>query len=127
MTDLEPRLSKAATWITDYVDPEDRTSVRDAADADRLANLSEDEEIWLRQLLDRLPDSFDDADELTSLIYGVPKLCRGLALDDPPTDEVKADQKAFFRLLYNLLVAAERGPRLPTLFTALGRTGCGRC
>ncbi len=120
VADLEPRLSKAATWMTEYVDPEDRTSVRDAADADRLRRLSEDEESWLRQLLDRLPDSFDDADELTALIYGVPKLARGLALDDPPTDEVKADQKAFFRLLYELLVAAERGPRLPTLFAALG-------
>ena len=53
-------------------------------------------------------------------IYGVPKLGRGLGLDDPPTDEVKQDQKAFFRLLYNLLVAADRGPRLPTLFLSLG-------
>ena len=44
-----------------------------------------------------------------------------MALDDPPTDEVKADQKAFFRLLYKLLVDADRGPRLPTLFLALGR------
>jgi lysyl-tRNA synthetase class 1 len=118
--DLEPRLGKAATWITDYVDPDDRTTVRESADADRLAALDEDEELWLRQLLDRLPDSFADTDELTTLIYGVPKLGRGLALDDPPTDEVKADQKAFFRLLYELLVAAERGPRLPTLFAALG-------
>ena len=43
-----------------------------------------------------------------------------MALDDPPTDDVKADQKRFFRLLYNLLVGADRGPRLPTLFVALG-------
>lgn len=118
--DLEPRLTKAATWIESYVDPEDRTTVRDAADAARLAALDEDEELWLRQLLDRLPDSFADADALTTLIYGVPKLARGLALEDAPTDEVKADQKAFFKLLYELLVAAERGPRLPTLFAALG-------
>jgi lysyl-tRNA synthetase class 1 len=118
--DLEPRLTKAATWITAYVDPEDRTTVREEADAARLAGLGEDEELWLRQLLDRLPDSFADSDELTTLIYGVPKLARGLALEDAPTDEVKADQKAFFKLLYELLVAAERGPRLPTLFAALG-------
>ena len=62
----------------------------------------------------------EDADVLTSVIYGVPKLALGLGLDDAPTDEVKAGQKAFFTLLYNLLVAAERGPRLPTLFAALG-------
>ncbi len=118
--DLEPRLTRAATWIESYVDPEDRTTVRESADAARLSALDEDEELWLRQLLDRLPDSFADTDELTTLIYGVPKLARGLAIEDAPTDEVKADQKAFFKLLYELLVAAERGPRLPTLFAALG-------
>ena len=32
-----------------------------------------------------------------------------MALDDKPTDEVKADQKEFFGLLYRLLVDAERG------------------
>ncbi|TYL45339.1 lysine--tRNA ligase [Nocardioides sp. BGMRC 2183] len=123
VADLEPRLSKAATWMTSYVDPEDRTTVREAADADRLRALGDDEAQWLRILLERLPASFDTAaagEELTALIYGVPKLARGLSLDDAPTDEVKADQKAFFRLLYQLLVAAERGPRLPTLFAALG-------
>ena len=57
---------------------------------------------------------------MTALVYGVPKLARGLGLDDAPTDQVKADQKEFFRLLYNLLVDADRGPRLPTLFVALG-------
>jgi lysyl-tRNA synthetase class 1 len=123
VADLEPRLSRAMTWISEYVDADERTTVRVEPDAARLRSLSEDEETWLRILLDRLPDSFDRADmadELTGLIYGVPKLGRGLAVDDAPTDEVKADQKAFFRLLYELLVAAERGPRLPTLFAALG-------
>lgn len=117
--DLEPRLVKAATWATEFVPESERTTVRETPDTERLAALSEDEELWLRQLLDRLPDD-GTADELTALIYGVPKLARGLGLDDAPTDEVKADQKAFFKLLYNLLVAADRGPRLPTLFQALG-------
>ncbi len=118
VADLEPRLSKAMTWTAD-LPPEERTTVRTTPDSARLAELSEDEERWLAQLLDRLPDSYDLA-EITSLVYGVPKLARGLGLDDPPTDEVKADQKDFFRLLYQLLVDAERGPRLPTLFLALG-------
>jgi lysyl-tRNA synthetase class 1 len=116
---LEPRLGKAMTWVSEYVPVEDRTTVRTSPDTDRLASLSEDEELWLRQLLDRLPDQLE-LEETTALIYGVPKLARGLGLDDAPTDQVKADQKDFFRLLYNLLVDADRGPRLPTLFLALG-------
>jgi len=121
--DLEPRLSKAATWITEYVDPEERTRVRESADTERLGSLSEQESLWIGLLLERLAAAFgadDPIETLTTLIYGVPKLGRGLTLDDAPTDEVKADQKAFFRLLYALLVDAERGPRLPTLFAALG-------
>jgi lysyl-tRNA synthetase class 1 len=117
--DLEPRLSKAMTWTAEFVPEDERTTVRESPDLDRLAALTEDETLWLAQLLDRLPDTFE-LDSLTTLIYGVPKLARGLGLDDPPTDEVKADQKQFFGLLYHLLVAAPRGPRLPTLFVALG-------
>ena len=113
--DLEPRLSRAWNWIQDR----DRTTVRIEPDLERLADLTEDEQLWVAQLLDRLPDELA-LEPTTSLIYGVPKLARGMALDDPPTDEVKADQKAFFKLLYNLLVDADRGPRLPTLFMALG-------
>ncbi|MDP2772985.1 MAG: lysine--tRNA ligase [Nocardioides sp.] len=119
VADLEPRLSKAMTWTSEFVPEDERTTVRAAPDSDRLASLTEDETLWLAQLLDRLPDSFD-LESLTTLIYGVPKLTRGMGLDDPPTDEVKADQKQFFGLLYHLLVAAPRGPRLPTLFVALG-------
>ncbi|WP_244930311.1 lysine--tRNA ligase [Nocardioides sp. W7] len=117
--DLQPRLGKAATWVTEFVPDSERTTVRTSPDVERLAALDEDESRWLDQLLDRLPDS-PGPDELTTLIYGVPKLARGLDLDDAPTDEVKDDQKRFFKLLYNLLVAADRGPRLPTLFLALG-------
>lgn len=117
--ELEPRLARAATWITEFVPASERTTVRETPDAERLAALTEAESRWIALLLDGLADE-PTADELTALIYGVPKLALGLGLDDAPTDEVKADQKAFFKLLYNLLVSADRGPRLPTLFQALG-------
>jgi lysyl-tRNA synthetase class 1 len=94
--------------------------VRETPDSDRLAALSDRERQWLGTLLSGLGDGELELDAVTALVYGVPKLARGMALDDPPTDEVKADQKEFFGLLYTLLVAAERGPRLPTLIVALG-------
>jgi lysyl-tRNA synthetase class 1 len=116
--ELEPRLARAMAWTASL--PEDaRTTVRETPDTDRLASLTEDEELWLRIFLDRLPDELE-LDEVTSVVYGVPKVARGLGFEDAPTDQVKADQKDFFRLLYNLLVAADRGPRLPTLVVALG-------
>jgi lysyl-tRNA synthetase class 1 len=120
--DLEPRLTRAMTWTAEFVPAEDRTIVRAAADAERLASLSDREREWLRLLLDGLAAQGEELDlePVTTLVYGVPKLAHGLAVDADPTDEVKADQKAFFKLLYNLLVDKDRGPRLPTLIVALG-------
>jgi lysyl-tRNA synthetase class 1 len=117
--DIQPRLDRAMAWTLEYVAPEDRTNVRETPDAATLASLSEEEREWLRLLRDGLTEPLS-LDHVTSLMYGVPKLARGMALDDKPTDEVKADQKQFFGLLYRLLVDAERGPRLPTLVMALG-------
>lgn len=114
--DLQPRLDDAMTWMSEYVPAEDRTIVR-SSPAGR--ELTATERQWLDLLLEHLPEPFELA-ALTSVIYGVPKLAHGLALDAAPTDEVKADQKAFFGLLYELLVGAQAGPRLPTLFLALG-------
>lgn len=119
VADLEPRLTKAMQWTAEFVPAEDRTTVRQAPDTERLASLSETERRWLDLLVEHLPAELTQ-DEVTTVVYGVPKLAHGLEVDAAPTDEVKADQKTFFRLLYNLLVDADRGPRLPTLIVALG-------
>jgi lysyl-tRNA synthetase, class I len=118
--ELEPRLDRAIAWTAEFVPIEDRTIVRSTPDTARLSTLSETEARWLALLLDNLPDELD-LEPVTTLVYGVPKLAHGLDLDADPTDEVKADQKQFFRLLYNLLVDKDRGPRLPTLVVALGQ------
>ncbi|WP_101523319.1 lysine--tRNA ligase [Nocardioides houyundeii] len=119
VADLEPRLTKAMQWTAEFVPAEDRTIVRSAPDTERLAALTEREARWLSLLLEHLPEELE-LDSVTTVVYGVPKLAHGLAVDAAPTDEVKADQKEFFKLLYNLLVDKDRGPRLPTLIVALG-------
>ena len=116
---LEPRLSRAMAWTEEFVPASDRTTVRSEPDAVAIEALSSQEREWLSLLLQGLQGDLE-LDAMTSLVYGVPKLARGMPLDEKPTDEVKADQKEFFRLLYHLLVDAERGPRLPTLIVALG-------
>jgi lysyl-tRNA synthetase, class I len=117
--DLEPRLSRAVAWTAEFVPETDRTSVRSEPDLTAIEALSSQEREWLSLLLQGLQGDLE-LEAVTSLVYGVPKLARGMSLDERPTDEVKADQKEFFRLLYHLLVDAERGPRLPTLIVALG-------
>jgi lysyl-tRNA synthetase class 1 len=116
---LEPRLSRAMAWTEEFVPASERTTVRTEPDAAAIEALSGQEREWVALLLQGLQGDLE-LDQVTSLVYGVPKLARGLSLDDSPTEEVKADQKEFFRLLYHLLVDADRGPRLPTLIVALG-------
>ena len=57
---------------------------------------------------------------LSQLVYAVPKLQAGLPADAPPTPELRAAQRAFFALVYRLLIGRDTGPRLPTLLLAAG-------
>ena len=116
---LEPRLSCARNWIEEFVPTEDRILPRSAFGADAWAALSEEQRGMVGLLVSRMRGTWT-ASALETLVYGVPKLTLGLALDDGPTPEVKALQKAFFQALYQLLLDKNRGPRLPTLLVSLG-------
>ena len=115
---LRPRLDCAQHWVA--AQPiEQRTQVRAEADLEALSGLDDDQRAALALLLAGL-DTHWSLDGLTTLVYGVPKQRLGLAMDVKPTAELKAAQRAFFALLYRLLVSRETGPRLPTLLLAVG-------
>ena len=120
LDEVRPRLDCAQAWVAAYMDPADRTQVRREPDQDRLAALSEEEHGALKLLTERMGDDWS-LNGLTTLLYGIPKLLRGLPLDAPPTPELKAAQRAWFILLYQLLIGKDTGPRLPTLLLALGQ------
>ncbi|MFI9049584.1 lysine--tRNA ligase [Streptomyces sp. NPDC053427] len=119
LDEARPRLDKAEYWITTQVPAEARTVVRDEPDKELLGSLDEQGRTSLRLLLDGL-DAHWSLDGLTTLVYGVPKIQAGLEPDAKPTPELKVAQRAFFALLYNLLVGRDTGPRLPTLLLAVG-------
>lgn len=119
MSTVEPRLALARTWVNDFAPEDDRIVVRSDPDAERLAELSEEERRWLDLLLAHLDDDWS-LDGTKDLVYGVPKIAAGLPLDTPPTPELKVEQRTFFKLLYQLFLSADTGPRLPTLLMALG-------
>ncbi|MFI6939091.1 lysine--tRNA ligase [Streptomyces sp. NPDC050418] len=119
---VRPRLDKAEAWTAKYVPAESRTIVRTAPDAEALAALDDHKKESLRLLLEGLDEHWS-LDGLTHLVYGVPKVQAGFAADAGPKElppEIKADQRAFFALLYHLLVGRDTGPRLPTLLLAVG-------
>jgi lysyl-tRNA synthetase, class I len=122
LDEVRPRLDCAQAWVTGYARPEDRTHVRAEPDYDRLAALADDERDAVRLLLKYMADDWS-VNGLTTLVYGVPKLQRGLPISAPPTKELKEAQRTWFAVLYELLVSRDTGPRLPTLLMALGQDG----
>jgi lysyl-tRNA synthetase class 1 len=114
----EPRLGCATRWIE--AQPADqRTQVRTAPDAELLGQTTEQEREALAMLVEGL-DAHRSLEDLTTLVYGVPKIQAGLPADAKPTPELKVAQRNFFSLLYRLLVGRDTGPRLPTLLLAMG-------
>jgi lysyl-tRNA synthetase class 1 len=120
LDEVRPRLDCAQAWVAGYVAPADRTQVRADPDTARLAALTESERGAVKLLTERMADDWS-LNGLTTLLYGIPKLQRGLPITAPPTAELKADQRAWFILLYQLLIGKDTGPRLPTLLLALGQ------
>jgi lysyl-tRNA synthetase class 1 len=117
---LQPRLDRAARWISTEIPAEQRTQVRTAPDADALAALDDEQRASVRLLLDGLAAAWS-LGGLTTLVYGVPKRMLGLPPDVKPTPELRAAQRSYFVLLYRLLVGRDTGPRLPTLLLAIGQ------
>ncbi len=119
LAQVRPRLAKAQTWVLTQLAPEARTQVRTEPDKDLLATLDDTQRESLRLLAAGL-DANWSLDGLSTLVYGVPKTMAGLPPDTKPTQELKVAQRAFFVLLYRLLIGKETGPRLPTLLLAVG-------
>ena len=117
---VRPRLDCAQAWVTEYVPAADRTRVRERAAAESLASLAEEDRQALELLADEMGKDWS-LNGLTTLLYGIPKLIRGLPMTAPPTPELKAAQRTWFILLYRLLIGKDTGPRLPTLLLALGQ------
>ena len=119
LAEVQPRLDCAQAWVAGYVAPADRTQIRAEPDLARLAALTESERGALKLLTEGMTTDWS-LHGLTTLLYGIPKLQLGLPITAPPTPEIKELQRAWFILLYQLLIDEVTGPRLPTLLLALG-------
>jgi lysyl-tRNA synthetase, class I len=120
LDEVRPRLDCAQAWVAGYVPPADRTQVREQPDYDRLAALTESERDAIRLLIKHMADDWS-LEGLTTLLYGIPKVQRGLPISAPATKDLKNAQRTWFILLYELLIGKDTGPRLPTLLLALGQ------
>ncbi len=118
LAELEPRLSCAIAYV-ELLEPEQRTTVRAAFDELTWDTLDDATREGVATLARELDGAWT-LDDLTALVYAIPKVMLGLPRDAAPNPELKAAQRTFFKALYQLLVASDTGPRLPTLMLSIG-------
>lgn len=117
--DGDIRIDLAKGWVDEFLPEEDKVLIRDQFDADGFAGLSDQVKEALKTLCSRL-DAELDLKQVQSELYAVPKHILGLPRDAKPSPELKLFQREFYQSLYLLLINREKGPRLPTLFNAIG-------
>ncbi len=117
---LEPRFTCARNWISNYLPDDERTHIRSSFDEEAYARFSDLDRASIRMLVNELDRSWN-LEALTSLMYSIPKVVRGLPTDAAPTDELKQAQRTFFVALYTLICGSDTGPRIPTLLLSLGK------
>jgi lysyl-tRNA synthetase, class I len=120
LDELQPRLDRTRCWAMTQLPAEQRTRLASEPDRSALAGLSPTERSSLDLLLAGLAEHWS-LEGLSRLAYAVPKLQAGLSADAPATPELKAAQRAFFALVYRLMIGRDTGPRLPTLLLAAGQ------
>jgi lysyl-tRNA synthetase class 1 len=116
--ELEPRLSCAIEYV-ELLPAEQRTTLREGFDVATWDALDDATRAGVRELARDIDDAWS-LDGLTTLVYAIPKDMLGLPRDAPPSPELKAAQRTFFKALYQLLCASDTGPRLPTLMLSIG-------
>jgi len=120
LDEIQPRLDRARCWAMTQLAADQRTRLASEPDRSALASLSPAQRSSLDLLLAGLGEHWS-LEGLSRLVYAVPKLQAGLSADAAATPELKAAQRAFFALVYRLLIGRETGPRLPTLLLAAGQ------
>lgn len=117
---LEPRLSCAIRWATQYLPDDERTVIKEEFDMATYDTLNEQNKRGIQLLVDQLGENWS-VKGLTQLVYGIPKVLLGHPMDSGPTPEIKQSQRSYFISLYQLITGSDTGPRLPTLLLSLGQ------
>lgn len=112
---IEDRLARANAWLERYV-PEQRVALLESRNDAVAESLGDEERSWVSALHEWLSTAGEvTIDEATEKVYDIPKRP---GLEDK---ELAAAQRRFFKIVYNLLFARDRGPRLGTFLAAVPR------
>lgn len=108
------RLRLAEYWVNNY-GVEYQVNLLSERNIDFYNNLTDIEKTWLRKTIEVLDNDFKTANELQTALYDVVK-------DEVLVDkELKQAQKNYFRILYNMLLGVDQGPKLGLFLMAVDK------
>lgn len=110
---LKQRLVKSQNWIDKFA-PELKINVREIPNNNYYKKLTKKE----KEQIEKFKEGFEkhwDLEDLTTFVYSVPKK------PEMTENEKKIEQRNFFKNVYQMLIDADTGPRLPTFLLALGK------
>ena len=113
--DFKERLGLAKAWL-EICAPDQANKLRTTRDWELYESLDDDQKKELELLLSFLRDKEYDLDTLNSELYAIPKHVYG---EDAPN--LKKLQGAFFKNVYKLLIAKDKGPRLYLFLYAIDK------
>ena len=112
---IDVRLPKAKAWLETY-NREELIELRDDVNTEFIKEMSDIDKKNIRSLVDGLKSNEKmSVKEFETLVYDIPK-------DKNLSDEENAPaQRSFFKVVYNLLIGKDKGPRLSTFLWAIDR------
>lgn len=113
--DFEQRLNLAKNWLEQCA-PEQANTLRQTRDWDLYESLDDDQKKEISILHDYLSTQEYDLDTLNSKLYAIPKEVYGEDRQD-----IKKLQREFFKIVYKMLIAKEKGPRLYLFLYAIDK------
>ncbi|MDD6311612.1 MAG: lysine--tRNA ligase [Firmicutes bacterium] len=113
--DFEQRLNLAKNWLEKCA-PDQANTLRATRDWDLYESLDDDQKKELEMLHDYIKTQEYDLDTLNAQLYAIPKKIYGEDRED-----IKKLQREFFKIVYKLLIAKEKGPRLYLFLYAIDK------
>ena len=99
------RLERAKHWVENY-GSEYQVNLLENKNEEFYQTLSSAEKVWVKKTLDIVNTTYDSVDELQTALYAVVKTGN----EDEAT--LKATQKRYFQIVYNLVLGENKGPKL---------------
>ena len=114
---IEIRIEKAKNWLEKF-NPDEILEVRETINSEYVKGMDIKEKDRIERFRDELlkvDTEKSDQKDLEQILYGIPKS------EEISDEELKKEQRAFFKDVYNLLISKDTGPRLSTFIWAIGK------